>query len=281
VRIAIGGSHGLIGSALIARLSGTHDVVRLPRAGTGTTDLDGVDAVVNLSGAGIGDKRWTDARRREIETSRIDATAALSSAIAGLERRPAVLISASAVGYYGDRGGDELTESAAPGTGFLASLCQRWEAATSAASDAGVRVVHVRSGIVLAPSGGALGRQVPLFRLGLGGRLGSGRQWVSWIALEDEVRAIEFLLTAAVDGAVNLTSPLPATNAELTAALARALRRPAKIPVPAVALRLALGTELADELVLASQRAVPAALHAAGFSFRYPTIDAPLRHTFG
>jgi uncharacterized protein len=280
VRVAIAGASGLIGSALTAHLSGAHTVVPIPRGLPDAHVLDGADAVVNLAGAGIGDKRWTDARRRELETSRITTTERLVAAIAGMARPPAVLVNASAVGWYGDRGDEELTEASAPGTGFLASLCQRWEAAATAASGAGVRVALARSGIVLARSGGALGRQLPLFRLGVGGRLGSGRQWVSWIALEDEVRAIEFLLTAPVDGPVNLTSPLPVTNAELTAALGRALRRPAKLPVPAFALRAALGAELADELVLASQRAVPGVLHAAGFSFGHPTIDGALRHTF-
>jgi uncharacterized protein (TIGR01777 family) len=279
MRIAISGSHGLIGTALASSLeSSGHTVVVL---GRDAPSLEGAEAVVNLAGAGIGDKRWTDARRREIEASRVAFTARLGKAIAALDHPPAVLLSASAVGYYGDRGDEVLTEQSTPGTGFLASLCRRWEEATADASAAGVRVVHFRNGIVLARSGGALARQLPLFRLGLGGRLGSGRQYVSWVSLEDEVRGIEFLLSSTVQGAANLTAPLPVTNAEFTASLGRALRRPAKLVVPRFALRLALGGELADEMVLASQRAEPAVLHAAGFSFRHPTLDAALAETFG
>jgi len=255
-----------------------HTVVRV---GRDAPAFDGVDAVVNLAGAGIGDKRWTDERRRELESSRVSLTERLSEHVASLTPRPAVLISASAVGYYGDRGDEVLTESSGPGTGFLASLCARWEDATGAAAAAGVRVVHLRTGVVLARTGGALRRQLPLFRAGLGGRLGTGRQYVSWVALDDAVGAIGFLLSSEVRGAVNLTAPLPATNAEFTVALGRALRRPAKLAVPAFALRLVLGGQLVDEMVLASQRAVPAALHAAGFSFRDPTLDAALAHTLG
>ena len=279
MRVAVTGSHGLIGSALAARLeSEGHTVVRV---GRGEPAFEGVDAVVNLAGAGIGDRRWSEARRRELDASRVALTERLSRYLASLAPPPAVLVSASAVGYYGDRGDEVLTEPSGPGTGFLASLCQRWEGATRAAADAGVRVVHLRSGVVLAREGGALRRQLLLFRLGLGGRLGSGRQFVSWVALDDEVRAIESLLTSDVHGAVNLTAPLPVTNAEFTIVLGRALRRPAKLAVPAFALRLVLGGGLADELVLASQRAVPAVLHAAGFSFGYPTLDAALAHTLG
>jgi uncharacterized protein (TIGR01777 family) len=279
VQIAIAGSHGLIGTALSQRLESTgHSVVRLARD---APSAEGCDAVVNLAGAGIGDARWTDARRRELETSRVDFTARVSAAMAAQGARPSVLLNASAVGYYGDRADEVLTEASGPGAGYLASLCQRWEAATAEASAASVRVVHLRSGVVLSRAGGALRRQLPLFRIGLGGRLGSGRQYVSWVALDDEVRAIEFLLSSSLQGAVNLTAPLPVTNAAFTTALGRALRRPAVLAVPAVALRVALGGELADEMVLASQRAEPAALHAAGFSFEYPTIDAALAHTLG
>jgi uncharacterized protein (TIGR01777 family) len=279
VQVAVTGSHGLIGSALTARLeSEGHTVVRV---GRGAPTFEGADAVVNLAGAGIGDKRWSEGRRRELEASRVALTERLSRYLASLARPPAVLVSASAVGYYGDRGDEVLTESSGPGAGFLASLCEQWEGATGAAAAAGVRVAHLRSGVVLAREGGALRRQLPLFRLGLGGRLGSGRQFVSWVALDDEVRAIESLLTNDVHGAVNMTAPLPVTNAEFTVAVGRALGRPAKLAVPAFALRLALGGALADELVLASQRVVPTVLHAAGFSFRYPTLSAALAHTLG
>jgi len=279
VHVAIAGSHGLIGSSLAARLeSEGHTVVPV---GRDAPSFARVDAVVNLAGAGIADKRWAPARRQEIEDSRVAFTARLSAHTASLTPPPSVLVSASAVGYYGDRGDEVLTESSLPGTGFLASLCVRWEEATRAAAAAGVRIVHLRTGIVLARSGGALRRQLPLFRLGLGGRLGTGRQYVSWVALEDEVRAIGSLLTSGVQGAVNVTAPLPVRNAEFTASLGRALRRPAKLAVPAFALRAVLGAGVADEMVLASQRAEPAALHAAGFSFRYPTLDAALAHTLG
>jgi hypothetical protein len=293
VKIAITGSHGLIGSALAARLAADGDtVVRLVRgpAGPGEVSWDpaagrldpaalaGVDGVVHLAGAGIGDKRWSAARRLELGSSRIASTDLLSRVLPEVEPRPAVLLSGSAVGYYGDGGDRDLTEESPPGTGFLADLCRRWEGATAGAEDAGIRVVHLRSGIVLARSGGALAKQLPLLRLGLGGRLGSGRQYLSWITLEDEVRAIVFgLHTPSLSGAANLTAPQPVTSAGFAAAAGRVLRRPEKFVVPGVALRLVFGRDMADEMLLAGQRVVPAALLAHGFEFSHPALEPALR----
>lgn len=293
MKVAVTGSHGLIGSALAARLAADGDtVVRLVRgpAGPGEVSWDpsagrldpaalaGVDGVVHLAGAGIGDKRWSAARRLELGSSRIASTDLISRALSEVEPRPSVLLSGSAVGYYGDGGDRELTEESPPGTGFLADLCRRWEGATAAAEDAGIRVVHLRSGIVLARSGGALAKQLPLFRLGLGGRLGSGRQYLSWITLEDEVRAIVFgLRTASLSGAANLTAPHPVTSAAFAAAAGRVLRRPEKLVVPAVALRLVFGADMADEMLLAGQRVLPAVLLAHGFEFSHPAVEPALR----
>jgi uncharacterized protein (TIGR01777 family) len=205
--------------------------------------------------------------------SRVAGTQLLATTLAGLHRPPSVLLSGSAVGVYGDRGDEILTEDSPAGTGFLADLCLRWERATAAAEEVGIRVVHLRTGIVLARKGGALGKQLPLFRLGLGGRLGSGRQYTSWISVDDEVGAIEFALSAeALRGPVDLTAPSPVTNAELTAALGAALHRPAVLRVPAAFLRLALGREMADEMLLAGQRVLPAALDAAGYRFIHPEV---------
>jgi hypothetical protein len=240
-------------------------------------DLAGVDAVVHLAGAGIGDRRWSEPRKRELVDSRVTSTQLLSGALAALPHPPAVLISGSAVGYYGDRGDEELTEESGPGAGFLADLCRRWEGATSVAEQAGIRVVHLRSGVVLGRSGGALAKQLPLFRLGLGGRLGSGHQYTSWISLTDEIGVImSTLADGGPSGAVNATAPNPVTNASLAAALGRALHRPAFLSVPAFALRLAMGTELADEMLLAGQRALPAVLLAHGYHFAHTDIDAAL-----
>jgi len=292
MKVAITGSTGLIGSALRPRLAADHTVIAVVRgpAGEGQiswdpandrldpADLEGVDAVVHLAGAGLASKRWTEAQKRTLVDSRVQGTGLLARTLAGLDRRPDVLLSASAVGYYGDRGAEELTEASPPGEGYLADLCQRWEQATAPAEEAGIRVVHLRSGIVLSPSGGALAKQLPLFRLGLGGRLGSGRQFMSWVVLDDEVEAIRFALeTPALRGAANLTAPNPVTNAEFTAALGRVLRRPAVLPVPAVALRLVLGSQLADEAILAGQRVLPRALLDAGYRFAQPDVEAGLR----
>ena len=302
MEVAITGAGGLIGSALARSLRADgHDVRPLvrpaangrqsaagairwdPAAGTIESDaLDGIDAVVHLAGAGIGDKRWSPARKREIRESRVRGTDLLARTLAGLSRPPAVFVSGSAVGYYGDRGDEELTEQSAPGADFLAEVVQAWEAAAQPAVDAGIRTVFLRNGVVLAADGGMLPRLVTLFRFFVGGRLGTGRQWLSWVSIDDEVRVIRFLFDRAdVSGAVNVTGPAPATNAEFTKALGAALHRPTVVPVPAFGPRLVLGREMADELLFVSQRAVPAALTAAGYEFAHPDVATALRAMLG
>ena len=289
--VAIAGSSGLIGSALVSALrAAEHRVLRIvrrtpandtelrwdPEAGVIDVDaLEGVDAVVNLCGIGIGDRRWSGAFKQNLRDSRITPTEVLSAAVA-VAGVP-VLINASGVGYYGNSRDQTVDESASAGTGFLAQLSQDWEAATESASQSGVRVVLARTGIVLAPSGGALSRLRPLFSLGLGARLGNGRQYMSWISLEDEVRALQFAISDdTLSGPVNLTGPAPVTNAEFTAALGRALHRPTPMLLPDVVVRAGLG-EFADTL-LTGQRAIPAALEQAGFQFRHNTIGAALQY---
>lgn len=291
--VLVTGSHGLIGSALIPRLRADgHRVARLVRGApeggddvrwdphAGTVDaagLDGIDAVVHLAGAGIGDKKWTPDRKRLILESRTEGTSLLARTLAGLDRKPSVLLSGSAVGIYGDRGSELLTEASAPGTGFTADVCAAWEAATAPAEEAGIRVAHLRTGIVLSPHGGALGRMLPPFKLGIGGRMGSGSQYMSWIAIDDEVGAICHLLAADVSGPVNLTAPNPATNAEFTAALGRALHRPTRLPTPMLPLKALYGGELVQSLLLDGQRVQPAALQASGYGFVLPELDGALR----
>jgi len=249
-----------------------------PAAGTiDAGALDGADAVVHLAGAGLGERRWSAARRMQIMASRVDSTTLLCHTMATLDHPPAVLVNASAVGYYGDRGSEALTEASTPGTGFLAEVCRAWEDATAAAAEAGIRVVRLRSGVVLSAGGGALKRQLPLFRMGVGGRLGHGDQWLSWISLADELGTIVHVLTdTTLDGAVNATAPSPVTNRQFTAALGRALHRPTLLAVPAFALRLALGADMASEMVLAGQRVLPARLSDTGYAFRHPDIDVAL-----
>lgn len=240
--------------------------------------LTGCEAVVNLAGAGIGDKRWSEKRKEEIFVSRVSATSFLCEKVASLEPSPRVLVNASAIGFYGDRGDEVLTEDGAKGRGFLSDLCEAWENATAAARSKGIRVVRLRSAVVLARQGGALGRQLPLFRLGIGGPLGRGDQWLSWIALRDEVSVIERVIADdSIEGPVNASSPNPVRNAEFTRALGRALHRPAMLAVPRAALRLALGKQMANEVVLASQRVLPTRLQAAGFGFEYPTLEKALQ----
>ncbi len=286
MKIAVTGASGLIGSALVPALrSEGHDVLRLVRRtadapdevtwdpSRGTVDaerLAGTDAVVHLAGAGVGDHRWTEAYKREILDSRVDGTSTIAHAVAALDPKPAVLLSASAIGYYGDTGDRLVDESASRGEGFLAVVVEAWEGAAEAARAAGIRVVHPRSGLVMARGGGAWARMLPLFRLGVGGRLGGGHQYWSFITLDDEVRALTFLLTADVSGPVNLTAPTPATNAEVTAAMGSALHRPTVLPVPAFALKAVLG-EFSSE-VLGSARVLPRVLQAAGFEFRHADI---------
>jgi uncharacterized protein len=292
MKIVISGASGLIGTQLVAKLSqGGHEVIRLvrrsPKSGeiqwnpkSGTLDaaaLEGADAVIHLSGAGIGDKRWTAGYRKEILDSRTDTTALLAKTIASLSRKPSVFLSGSAIGIYGARNDEQLTEVSTHGTGFLAEVCEQWEAAAKPAVDAGVRTVYLRTGIVLSPKGGALKKLLPLFKLGVGGKFGNGKQWQSWISIDDEIGAIEYLLTANVSGAVNLTAPNPVTNAEFTKVLASVLKRPAIVPVPTFAPKILLGGELADALLFTGQRVIPAALNASGYTFKHTTLESALR----
>ncbi|MEV7722895.1 TIGR01777 family oxidoreductase [Streptomyces sp. NPDC088184] len=291
-RIAVSGASGLVGTALVRSLRADgHEVVRLvrrparsgdevewdPRRGyVDVAGLVGCDAVVHLAGAGVGDHRWTEAYKREIRDSRVLGTAAVAEAVASLDVPPKVLLSGSAIGYYGDTGDRAVDEGAPAGEGFLPSVCVEWEAATAAAREAGVRTVHARTGLVVAREGGAWGRLFPLFRAGLGGRLGSGRQYWSFIALHDEVAALRHILdTESLVGPVNLTGPDPVTNSEVTAAMGRGLHRPTLCTAPAPALRIALG-EFAQD-VLGSQRVLPGRLLDSGFVFAFPGIDAAIR----
>lgn len=243
--------------------------------------LEGLDAAIHLSGASVAAHRWTPAWKREMWVSRVGSTQALTATLAALKQPPKTLLVASATGIYGDRGDELLDERSSPGKGFLADLCLEWESAARSAVEAGIRVVHLRFGVVLGTGSGALAKMLPLFRLGLGGRLGSGKQWMSWISLTDALAAILFTLdTPALTGPVNLTAPQPVTNAEFTRALGKAVHRPAILPAPAFALRLALGA-MADEALLASARAVPAQLSEAGFPFAHPTVDAALGAELG
>jgi uncharacterized protein len=249
-----------------------------PMAGTIDADrLEGVDGVVHLAGAGIGDKRWSDDYKRTILESRTKGTDLIARTVAGLSAKPTVLVSASGINYYGDTGDTAVTEDAPPGDDFLADVCTQWETATAPAADAGVRVTTVRTGIVLTPEGGALAKLLPLFRLGLGGRMGSGRQWWSWISLDDEVAVIRHLLEHPIQGPVNATAPNPVTNAELTNELGSVLHRPTLLPVPAFGPKLLLGGELADALLFTSLRVLPGALSASTFTFTHPTLEAALR----
>jgi uncharacterized protein (TIGR01777 family) len=293
MKILITGASGLIGQALTKQLNASgHTTVaavrREPRRNdevqwnptTGEMSpsaFDGIDAVVHLAGAGIGDKRWTDAYKMEILQSRTLGTALLADTMASLDKKPSVFLSGSAIGIYGQRDDTELDEDATIGTGFLADVCRDWEAASAAASAAGIRTVLLRTGIVLSPKGGALKKQLPLFKLGLGGKFGNGKQWQSWISITDEVSAIIHLLTSNLSGAVNLTAPNAVTNAEFTRVLAQVVSRPAILPIPSFGPKLLLGGELADALLFTGQRVVPNALVADGFHFAHPTLDVALR----
>jgi len=292
MRIAVTGSTGLIGTALIAHLTtlGHTPVPVVRRAATGNeiswdpaagrldpAALSGVDAVVHLAGAGIGDKRWTPAYKKVLLESRTRSTNLLSEAIAAAEERPKVLLSGSAIGIYGADAQQAFTEDSPSGTGFLADICVDWETCTKMAEAAGVRVAHLRTGIVLSPEGGALKKQLPLFKLGLGGRFGNGRQWQSWISITDEVAAITHLLTSDVEGPVNLTAPNPVTNAEFTSTLAKVLKRPALLPIPSFGPKLLLGSELANNLLFTGQKVLPSRLSADGFSFSHPDLETALR----
>jgi uncharacterized protein len=293
MRIAVTGSSGLIGSALVPHLiAARHEVVRVVRGAASGSDIswsppdrrldaaafDGVDAVVHLAGAGIGDHRWTDDYKRQVLESRTVGTTLVAEAIASATNGPSVLLSGSAIGFYGARGDEELDETSAVGTGFLADVCAQWEAATAAAEAAGTRVVHLRTGIVLSAEGGALKKQLPLFKFGLGGKMGSGTQWQSWVSIDDEVAAIVHLLTSSTSGAVNITAPQPVTNAEFTDALGDALGRPTFLPIPKFGPRLLLGSELADNLLFSGQRVLPKVLLADDeFEFSQPELRSCLR----
>ena len=296
--LAVTGSTGLLGRPLVEALRDAgHKVLPVVRPGSanvvgetigwdpraGQIDaagFEGLDAVIHLAGEGIGDKRWTDAQKRRILDSRVDGTTLLCETLAALDRPPPVLLSGSAVGYYGDTSDRETDETGPAGDDFPATVCQAWEASTAAAEQAGTRVVHLRTGIVLSPRGGALARQLTPFRLGLGGRVGSGRQYMSWIDIDDEVRAIRFLLDAAISGPVNLTSPNPVSNARFTKTLGAVLHRPTTV-IPMAGPRLLFGSELADSLLLTSQRVVPRVLEQAGFEFRFPELRGALEDLLG
>jgi hypothetical protein len=255
--------------------------IRFWNPATGDIDdnsFDGVDGVVNLAGAGIGDRRWSERRKRELRVSRVDATELLVEAMGAAASPPAVLVAGSAVGFYGDRGDEALNEQSGPGTGFLATLTADWEAAARGAESAGIRVALARTGLVVAANAPFLTRMLPLFKLGLGGQLGRGRQWWPWIALEDEVRALAFMLESEISGPVNLCSPNPVTNQEFTRKLASVVRRPAFVTVPQAGPRLLLGRELADGLLFASTRAHPTALAEAGFEFGHPDLRGALEN---
>ena len=285
-RIAITGASGLIGTALVGYLkSEGHTVQRLVRRTpvapdevqwdprTGFVDLEplrGVDAIIHLAGVGVGDKRWSKKYKAEILNSRLLGTTAIAHAVT--ELAPQVFISASAIGWYGESGNRAVVESDRVGDDFLAAVCREWEAAADLAQ--GVRTVKLRTGLVLDPTGGALGRMLPLFRFGLGGKLGNGKQWWSWITLHDLIRAISFLLEKPISGAVNLTGPNPVTNQEFTSALARALHRPALFPAPAIALKIALGGFSSE--ILGSKKVIPNVLSEAGFEWDYPHISSAL-----
>jgi len=293
VRIAVTGSTGLIGTALVAALrDGGHRVIRLvrqtpaspdeiawdplaPTGGLAPGALDGLDAAVHLAGANVAGRRWTAAYKQEIRASRVRGTRALAGALAAAAAPPSVLLSGSAIGWYGDTGGREVDESSPAGSGFLPDVVREWEAAARPAEEAGIRVVTMRSGVVISRRGGVLARMLPPFRLGLGARLGSGAQVMSWITLADYAAIVSFLLAhPEITGPVNLTTPHPVTNAEFTSALATAVHRPGLLFLPEPALKLALGGVSSD--ILASARVMPRRLEAAGYRFRYPDLPAAL-----
>jgi uncharacterized protein (TIGR01777 family) len=295
MKILMSGSHGLVGSALIKSLEqdGGHEIFRLvrhypessseiewspDRYSIALARLEGFDAVVHLAGESITEGRWSDEKKKRIRESRVKGTRLLGDALANLAAPPKTMISASAIGYYGNRGDEVLTESSAPGKDFLSDVCVEWEKATALATEKGIRVVNTRFGIILDANGGALAKMLPPFRMGIGGRIGSGKQWMSWIALDDVVGGIKFALTnATLSGPVNFVAPNPVTNSEFTKRLGKALSRPTIFPIPAFGLRLVFG-EMADALLLSSQRVEPALLAKVGYHFNYTSLDSALRH---
>jgi uncharacterized protein len=293
MKILVSGSHGLVGKALVASLTNdNHEIVRLvrgdPRVGAevewhpnqGRIDvqhLEGFDVVVHLAGESIASGRWTDEKKRAIRESRVKGTSLLSESLARLSRPPSLFLSASAIGYYGDRGDELLRESSAPGKGFLPDVCIEWEKATRPAVEQGIRTVYTRFGLILDANGGALEKMLMPFRMGIGGKVGGGKQWMSWIALADVVNGLKFLIAdTSARGPVNFVAPNPVTNAEFTRTLGRVLSRPTFLPVPAFGVRLAFG-EMADALLLASQRVEPSVLKDKGFPFNWPTLEPALR----
>jgi uncharacterized protein (TIGR01777 family) len=294
MRILISGSHGLVGKALVRSLeSDGHEIFRLVRHAPGSDSeiewspdrysialacLEGFDAVVHLAGESIASGRWNEERKRKIRDSRVKGTKLLSDALANLARPPKTLISASAIGCYGNRGDELLTEASPPGNDFLARVCVEWENATAHATEKGIRVVNTRFGIILDSKGGALAKMLTPFRMGVGGRIGSGKQWMSWIALDDVVGAIEHVLVSeTVNGPVNFVAPNPVRNAEFTRTLGKALSRPTIFPIPAFGVRMVFG-EMADALLLSSQRVEPERLKAAEYEFKYSQLEGALRH---
>jgi uncharacterized protein len=291
MKVLVSGSHGLVGKALIRSLTADgHETVRLVRgkpAGAAEIEwhpdegrienLDGVEAVVHLAGESIASGRWSNEKKRAIRDSRVKGTSLLSDALARLSRPPSVFVSASAIGYYGDRGDEVLTEASAPGKDFLSDVCVEWEQATRPAVEKGIRTVYARFGIILDANEGALGKMLTPFRMGVGGRIGDGKQWMSWIAIEDVVNGLKFVIDKPVSGAVNFVAPNAVTNAEFTKTLGRVLSKPTLFPVPAFGARLAFG-EMADALLLSSQRVKPGVLEEKGFKFAQPSLEPALRH---
>lgn len=294
MRILVSGSHGLVGKALISSLtSDGHEIVRLVRdkptsaneiewhPGEGRIDaaaLEGVDAVVHLAGESIASGRWSDEKKRAIRESRVKGTTLLSDALARLSRPPSVFVSASAIGYYGNRGDELLTEKSLPGNDFLAEVCVEWEKATRAAVEKGIRTVHARFGIILDANEGALGKMLTPFRMGIGGRVGDGKQWMSWIAIDDVVNGLKSLIEdKTASGPVNFVAPNAVRNAEFTKTLGHVLSKPTLFPIPAFGVRLAFG-EMGDALLLSSQRVKPAVMEGKGFKFKWPMLEDALRH---
>ena len=300
--IAVTGATGLVGTALLPALRAAgHRPVALVRPGSkpvsadvihwdpqlGTIDLAslaGIEGIVHLAGAGIADKKWTSDRKTEILQSRLDGTKLIATTIAGLDEKPSVFLSGSAIGIYGNRGNDVLTEESAVETDssdFAADVCRQWEAAAQPAADAGIRTVLLRTGIVQSPAGGALAKQLPLFKLGIGGRIGSGNQYLPWVSIDDEVSAIIYLLTGAIAGPVNITAPHPCTNREFTSALGKAVHRPTFFPTPKFGPQLLLGKEATEHMLYSSANVVPTKLLVAGFTFKHATIAACLADLVG
>ncbi len=293
MHVAITGASGLIGSALVAELQKQgHSTLSIGRSATGPNTLrwdpangeldaealEGVDAVVHLAGEGIATNKWSDEQKRRMLDSRVDGTDLIATTIAAMNTKPKVLVSGSAIGYYGDRGTEVLTEASTGGSDFLADLCSQWEAATQPAEDAGIRVAHIRTGIVLSTEGGALERMLPFFKLGIGGKIGNGKQMMSWVSVTDMVGAIIHIIeTDSISGPANVTGPAPVSNNDFTKALGAVLGRPTLLPTPTPALYLMLGKELAQALLFTSADVRPATLTESGYDFAHPTIDDALR----